>query len=514
MELLLDKKKCEYLNRIASGNAIHEESTEIIVSDKSPDISRIIRGAGNVFITNKEAREGKVTVEGNVKGVVLYIAEEERCIRKLEVAMPFFHSFDAEGVTSDSKVMVRANLRSFDVREINPRKVSVRANIDISYKAYEIAEKVTYENVLNGEEYGIYTKRRDFYGYCPIIMKEKNFSISDDIELSGEGTEMSSILLEGVSVNLAETKIIGNKSILKGVAEVSYVYETENGMVHCDEHELPFSHILDIEGMDEEHDLDVVLSVSGFEFDPQYDAAGKARYITVSITADALATVYEKHEARIMDDAYSTMYEIDVKRNGLTSVKCLNRAEKRVPVTESVKTGSGVKRVLDVTVSVLPPVRRREENREFISSDASVSVMYIGEDDMVYSANRRVPVICPLELSENHSYEVSSHICGKGYSVGTDNEINVRFFTDFDITETEEENVLCITSMAVDTEKSRNADKRCGVTVKRIDAGCDAWSLAKEYGATVEEICLVNGLSCGERLQEGRMVIIPKCKQK
>ncbi len=509
MELLLDKKKCEYLNRVACGNAIHEESTEIIVSDRSPDISRIIRGAGNVFITNKEARDGKVSVEGNVKGVVLYTAEGEKRVRKLDVAMPFFHSFDADGVTPDSRVTARVHLRSFDVREINPRKVSVRANIDISYKAYEIAEKITYEGVKGGEEYGICSRNRAFYGYTPIIMKEKGFSISDDIELSGEGNEMSTILLEEVSVSPTETKIIGNKSILKGVAEIAYVYENEDGTVHCDERELPFSHILDIEGMEEDHDLGVELSVSGFEFDPQYDAAGKARYITVSITADALATVYEKSESKIIEDVYSTMYEMDVKRNGLTSVKCINKAEKRVPVTESVKTGNGVKRVLDMAVSVFPPLRRREEGREFISSDAAVSVMYIGEDDMIYSVSRRVPVVCPIELSENHTFEVSSHIRGRGYSVGTDNEINVRFFTDFDITETEEESVSGVCEMSVDTEKSRRGEKRPGITVKRVTDSCDAWALAKEYAAEVSEICVANGISDNDKISQGRMVLIP-----
>ena len=509
MELLLDKKKCEYLNRVACGNAIHEESTEIIVSDRSPDISRIIRGVGNVFVTDKEARDGKVSVEGNIKGVVLYVGEGEKCVRKLDVSMPFFHSFDAEGATPDSKVTTRVYLRSFDVREINPRKVSVRANIDISYKVYEFAEKITYEGVKDEEEYGICTRKCTFYGYTPIIMKEKGFSISDDIELSGEENEMAKILLEDVTVSPSETKIIGNKAILKGIAEISYVYENEDGTVHSDERELPFSHILDIEGMEENHDLNVEIAVSGFEFDPQYDAAGKARYITVSITADALATVYEKSESEIIDDAYSTVYEIDVKRNSLTSLKCIDKAEKRVPITESVKTGNGVKRVLDVAVSVFPPLRRREEGREFMASDASVSVMYIGEDDMIYNVSRRVPVVCPIELSENRTFEVSSHIRGKGYSVGTDNEINVRFFTDFDITETEEESIMAVCEISIDAEKSFRSEKRSGITVKRVSDSCDVWSLAKEYATTVSEICVANGISESEKLSQGRMILIP-----
>ncbi|MBR3848570.1 MAG: DUF3794 domain-containing protein [Oscillospiraceae bacterium] len=510
MELLLDKKKCEYMKKIAQGSVIHEENTEIIVSDRSPDVVRIVRSFADVFVTDKEARDGKLSITGNVKGVVLYMAEGERCLRKIDVSMPFFHVFDADGVTPDSKLAARIHLRSFEVREVNPRKLAVRANIDISYRAYERSERTICFDVCDGEEYGICVRHRDVYGYSPIMMRDKSFAVSDDIELSGEGMEMSSILLGTATLSQNETKIIGNKAVLKGIAEINYVYETENGTVNCDGYEMPFSQILDIEGMEESHELEIGLSVSGIDFDPQYDASGKARYMTVSITADALVTVYEKFEDKVIDDVYSTKFETDVKYNSLTSERYITREEKRVPVTETVQTGSGVKKVLDVSVSVFPPVRRREEEREFISSDASVTVMYIGEDDLIYSASRRVPVICPVELSENHTYEVSSKIRGKGYSVGTGNEINVRFFTDFAITETEVMTVSAISEISADTESLRHGEKAPGVTVKRVERECDVWSLAKEHGASVEEICIANNISDSDYIAEGRMILIPK----
>ncbi len=510
MELLLDKKKCEYMKAVASGNASHEASAEIIVSDRSPDIARLVRSSGNVFLTDKEARDGKICITGNVRGVVLYLAEGEKCIRKLEVSMPVFHAFEADGVTPDSKLNIRAHLRSFDVREVNPRKVYIRANIDISYRAYERAERILCCGVKDGNEYGVCTRHREVYGYNPIIMREKNFSVSDDIELSGEETEMSTILLGDVTLIPSETKIIGNKAIVKGIADISYVYETESGTINSDEREIPFSQIIDIDGMDEDHDMEVEISVTGVDFDPQYDAAGKARYMTVSITAEADATVYESSEDSVVDDVYSTMCEMDVKQYTLTSSRRVNKDQRRVPVTEVVQTGNGVKKVLETVVSALPPIRRREEEREIISSDVQISVMYIGDDDLVYNATRRVPVICPIELSENHTYEVVSNVRGKGYSIGAGNEINTRFFVDFDITETEILAVSAIAEISADTEKLRYGDKCPSVTVKRVERECDVWSLAKEHATSVEEICVANNISDTERIPQGRMILIPR----
>ncbi len=510
MELLLDNKKSEYMRRVASGSAIHEENTEIIVSDKSPDIMRIVRGNGNFFLKDKEAREGKISVEGMIKGIVLYIAEGEHSMRKLDVAVPFFHTFDAEGVTPDSKVIVKSCLRAFDVREINPRKVSVRASVEVSYRAYERAEEVICGGVIDADKYGVCTKARKVYGYRPIIIREKSFSISDDIEFSGDEMNLSTILLGEVSLTQTETKIIGNKSILKGVADVSYVYSTEDGMLHSDERELPFSHILDIDGMDDSHELCVELAVTGFDFDPQYDAAGNARYMTVSITGEATATVFEQSEQEAIEDAYSTMYGFEVERRSVPVSKYIDKFEKRAPVSESIETGNGIKRVLDVSVSLFAPVKRRENDNEILSSDAQIFVMYIGEDDLTYGASRRISVVCPMELSENHNYEASARVRGRSYSIGRDNEINVRFFVDFGITEVESQNAAIVSAMEVDTEKFTDRKARASITVKRINKGCDVWSLAKEHGTTIEEIASANGISEEGYIPCGKMLIIPK----
>ena len=175
MELLLDKKKSEYMHCFDKGSAIHEEATEIIVSDKSPDIQRIVKGVGNAFIKSKDVRDGRISVEGTIKGVVLYIASEEKCPRKLDVSMPFFHTFESDGVTSDSKVLIKAVMRSFDVREMNPRKVSVRASVELAYRAYNICEEEICRGVIDAEKHGVEEKHTTIDNYRPIMIKRRAF---------------------------------------------------------------------------------------------------------------------------------------------------------------------------------------------------------------------------------------------------------------------------------------------------------------------------------------------------
>ena len=86
----------------------------------------------------------------------------------------------------------------------------------------------------------------------------------------------------------------------------------------------------------------------------------------------------------------------------------------------------------------------------------------------------------------------------------------MRFFADFDITETEQISVVSISEISVDAEHSMEMKDRPGVVVKRLMSDCDVWSLAKEHFTTEEEIKLANGIFDETELQAGRLVLIPQ----
>ena len=510
MELSLEKKATKRLECVFCGSSLHEENTEMIVPDHSPDIMRIVRGSADAFLRDKSARDGKIDVGGNIKGTVLYIAEGEKKVRKLDVLMPFAYVIDAPGVSDSSRISANVFLRSFDVREINPRKISVRANAELSVCAYGEREISFCHDITEGEELGVCTKKNTVSMYHPQNFREKGFTVSDDIELSSAESGMSGLLTSSAALKVTDTKIIGNKTILKGNAYISYVYENEDGSIGCGEYELPFSQIIDVEGMNEENDLKTALSVTGFELEPQYDAAGKAHYMTVSIAADATVLVLSRETVAIVDDVYSTKLPLDVRRCAEKCSSLCAKPEKRVAVTESIEAGTGVKSVIDVNVSIMPPSRRRDEGGEVLCSDASITVMYIGEDDGIYNASRRSIVVCPMPLDNAHKYDARVSVSSKSASVGASGEINVRFFTDFEITETEEIDVPVISEIFADAETVRETDSTPSVIVKRLARECDIWSLAKEYRTTVGEIKLANDITDDVTLSRGRMVIIPK----
>ncbi len=509
MELMLDRVCRERYDRVFCTTEMHEEMTEMIITDKSPDVLRIVKGCADVYIKDKSAREGKIDTSGNIKGVVLYIAEGESEVRKLDFSIPFSYVTDAKDVKPSSKVKASVCLKNFDVSEANPRKISIKATLELSVSAYEkkMLELANEINTPDGAE--VHTKKRGIELYNTTHIEEKPFVINDDIELTSSESELQSILTSSVSLSVTDTKIIGNKAIVKGIAEMAYMYKLYDGAVGSGEYELPFSQILDIEGMTEEDDLENCLTVSAFELEPQYDATGKARYMTASISAEVCSVVRRRERVEIIDDLYSVGSDLTLKRENLSCESFTDRVEKRVSVSEGIEAENGVKRVLDVDVKVFAPQRRREENEDRLVSDAVINVVYIGTDDVLYNVRRRKNVACPVSVIGGSNYEATARVNGKGYSVGVGNEINVRFFTDFDITETNDIAVPVISEAELSEIPEKKANSFT-VSVVRLSDEYDLWSLAKEHRSTVEEIKLANNIAEDSELKKGRMVLIPK----
>ena len=510
MELELEKRKKERYECIFDGRKIYEESCEIIVPDQSPDIARIIKGNAKAFLKDKNAREGKVDISGNIKGTVLYVAEGEKYIRKLNVSVPFAYVADCPGTAAESVITASVCVKTVDVREINPRKVSVKIGLEVHISVYKYGELSVCGGVKDATEYGIYTKTSEVSVYRPLRIANKAFVISDDIELNTSESDMGEILTSDVTLAVTDTKVIGNKAIIKGNAGITYVYTIGEEAVETGEYELPFSQITDVEGMNTEDSLKINLAVTGFELEPQYDASGKARYMTVSITSEASVYVFSHDCMELVDDAYSVKYPLELKKEKITEMKFCEKYVKRVAVSETLETGIGVKRVLDFSVCPMSPVRRRDEGGEVFASDATVTVVYVAEDDSIYSASRRVAIVCPMALKESRRYETTVSIGTKTFSLGGNNEINIRFFADFDIEETEETDLVSISGMSVDAEQPINVKERPGVVVKRIIEPCDIWTLAKEHLTTVEEIKAANGISDETELRRGKMILIPQ----
>ncbi len=82
-------------------------------------------------------------------------------------------------------------------------------------------------------------------------MAEKDFTFSEEMNLSPGREGAAEILTSRVHSYVTETKIVGSKLLFKGVFTVSLLYRTGGGRCCAASGELPFSQIMEVEGAPE-----------------------------------------------------------------------------------------------------------------------------------------------------------------------------------------------------------------------------------------------------------------------
>ncbi len=512
MNMELQGRTLTVYKTVLDTSIIHDESTEIIVPDASPDIARIICASGHGYVKEKTVRDGKVDVSGTIKGCVLYVSEGDDAIRKLDVSIPFNHSFDAGGITSNSFVMLKSWMQSFEAREVNPRKIAIRANVGIGIKGYEQGELEIYSGSQEAEKFAVEMKKQKLDVYAPVAVKNKGFTISDDVEVASNKAQFETLVSHNTELDITDTKIIGSKAIIKGNAYVSYLYMTKEGSMASCEHELPFSQIIDVEGMDEDCKLKVKLNIRGVELEPQHDITGDTRFISVSVLTDAYVLAYCDEEIEVIEDIYSTKYELNCNFDSKAVAHFSEHISKRIAVAETIETASAINSVVDYTVTLEPTFKRKEDGLESLVSETIIDLTYVGEDGGVYSVSRRCSAVCPVSEMGEISYDSAVKISGKSYSLPGGNEIIVRFYADYETDAVETQKVVYVSSVDVDTEKSKSSENSPSVIIKYINSDQQLWETAKRYNTTMHEIAAANALENEECVRAGSMLLIPKAR--
>ena len=106
-------------------------------------------------------------------------------------------------------------------------------------------------------------KRETQHAVLLTHIAEKDFTFSDQLDLSPGRDGAAEILSHRASGTVTEIKIVGSKLLFKGIFTVSLLYRAADGTCRAAAGELPFSQILEVEGAGEGAEPTVFLQLTG-----------------------------------------------------------------------------------------------------------------------------------------------------------------------------------------------------------------------------------------------------------
>ena len=308
MELELKKEQFACYQALPQLSENREETTETIVPDYLPDIARIVDASGCLFLRSREIADGKAQVSGMVRMTLLYVAEDAQGMKSFEYTLPLDETIEGRALSGSADSCLDGRLCSCEVRMLNPRKVFTRVNVELTLTPYVPASLSVCSGVKEQEAYKIETlcEKKDI-GIIRAI-REKDFTFSDEVLLSGTKEPIQELLRTKCALRVTDCKSIGNKIVLKGVARLDAIYLDESGNLASMSSELPFSQILD--GLAEEEGETTVrasLRLTGAEIHVGSESEpDNNRAISLRLYISAFTAVREVKSVCCVADLYST----------------------------------------------------------------------------------------------------------------------------------------------------------------------------------------------------------------
>lgn len=506
MEFELDRTQMNGFDAVLDTTLRPEETLEMIVPDACPDILRVVETDGKVLLHRKETMDGRVELSGTMKAVVLYLPDGETGVRHLEVNIPFTCGADGPQIASDCVAVASARLCGADTRTINPRKVLVRAEAAVDVAVFSPRMETICSRVLEAEEKKVEQLTETREVYLTACVQEKPFSFSDEVSLSSGRPAAVELLKSRVELARGESKIIGNKLILKGNAIVSLLYRGQDDGVYTAGGELPFSQILEIAGVAEDAECDVTLALTGSEC--TLSAEDDGRSVSVKLEALAQAVVRESQSLSVLVDAYSTREPLTVELAECPADARMDRGVRSQNARQVWETPTPVRELVDSRLSVTQVTQSREEERLILTAQVEIQALYRDEEGSLFSARYPMTVPCSLDLPEGCRCFCQCERVGDLYAAPTPGGIEVRFALDFRYCALSRERIIALSDL-YPGQAPESPGEQPSLVLRMLGQGERLWDVAKGYGTTIADIISANELE-SESAAEGRLLLIPR----
>ena len=484
----------------------HEESAEMIVPDSSPDISRIVSAEGEVFIRSAEARDGKAEIAGVIQISLLYIPEKTPVLQVLEYTMPFLM---IEDCPKDCGIL-RAKLHAEEIhaKALNPRKVYLQCKLGGDAVGYRHLTLPYTEDLENGEK--VCAEKLVHHESVTAItaLEERDFSCEETLHLPQNRGAVSVIVCSRIRTHVGDSKLVGKRMIVKGDCFADFLIRYENGHCESSSFELPFSHITDLDVL-QESAVQTFLQLTSVEARLVSDIDSGSE-IRLSLFGKLQLTITERRELRVLSDLYSTVYETEVDRQELQIYDPGTSTSRRQIWQNTLEVGLIPERILWVDASCGPVSAYRGAGREAeLRTLLRLRVLYAGEEGRILAAERSAEVLLPMD-DTGESIRCRA-VCGREVSaVAAQDGLALRVPVDFTMEPRKMKMISCVKSVRYEENKTKDTSAMPSLVLRRKKKEESLWQIAKQHNTACADILLANGCREETDLKENSLLLIPK----
>lgn len=483
MDYQFQEEKISCMRRIPAHTQTQEQTQELRLDEALPDIGRVLCAWGQVVLRGKEWRQESVGVNCGVKAWVLYAPEDGTAPQCVETWMQVNFRWDIPPVQRDGRISCQCALRSVDARILSGRKLMVRASVSVMPQIHIPEQTSVYTPAQCPADIQLL---QHTYPVCLLQETgEKAFVLDEELTLPASAPAMESPVYYTLQPEIAECRVLGDKTVFRGTAGLHLLYKTPEGTVASWDTEIPFSQYAQLEReYSEEAGVQVSPAVTALELEAQQ---GRIR---LKGSVSGQYAIYDRVTVTTAEDAYSLGRSVELEMAQVELPAVLQRQSQQMTLQEEAPFGGG--QVADVAFYPDAPQCQEQDGQWVVEQPGLFQVLYYGDDGILQCASVHAREQWNVPSQEQVQLNLWSAPVGKaqGQIGHQSTAVQAQVQVEMQAEAQEKKNTVRAISGAQIAEKDPN---RPSLILRKVGQE-DLWNIAKKAGSTVEAIEKANHL--------------------
>ncbi|HIZ20331.1 MAG TPA: DUF3794 domain-containing protein [Firmicutes bacterium] len=481
---------------------------DFVLPDYFPDIAAVLKCTLRPVIQSKQLSGDRMLVDGVAVIQALYLDEARRCVHCCEFTKPFTSTFPVKTGAGVPCAWVSAKTDYCNCRATSPRRLDVHGAFSVRLKLLaeggaDVVSGITGDSV--------YTKKNVVSYSVPAASAEKTFTLNEVLEL-GQGKPAAEALVRSDTVPvLNDCKLLANKMIIKGdlLLKNLYIDNADTGETQLVRHEIPFSQIIDVDGLDEEWQCDMRLDVVSCDIAITQNQNGENRLLEVNVKLAACVQCFRNGMAEVVTDAYSTRcpLRLETKRLDAECLKAVRSSDSVIKETLDLPE-DGVAQVMDIWCDAVPVSESCEEGHTKITGRMTIAML--AKDAQGIASYFERPGDFTLEFDDDcDAVESDIRVTDVDYSMAGAGRVEIR--AELSVTRRcyASDSFMAVTSASAEEESSFPAEK-AALKIYYASSGESLWEIAKACHTSMDAVIEENALP-GDVLTKDAMLLVPLC---
>lgn len=483
----------------------------IIVPDVKPDILKVLQVDAETFLTEKTIDNGKLILKGQVCVNVLYVPETEgERVQCIKGCFEFCETVKRAEFEQGMEVIALCDTSKVGYKLINSRKIGIESQIIINVSV-NTAEKMSFacgiEDPCEIKSDNICIKEFS-------ENKEITFKIDETVDLPcGDAVE---ILKSNITISEKDYRAITGKVILKGKVCTSLLYVTERCSYEHFDFEIPFTEVVDYEGIEEECECDVTYEILDTELRLVDSLNENGKSVSLSIRVQANIKWEKCAYTEYIKDCYFTDFECDFEYKEIDCEEIARKTMFSAIEKHIIEKSENTPDISKVYTTVAKPYITStdiQNGKIAVSGRIVVYVLYISDDEKcpISGIGEEIPfsylIECPEATRETDvllNVECEHISC----TINSSSCVEIRCGIAICGRVIRKKKVKVISEIS-----ARDIDEKDRAMVIYFVKEKDTlWSVGKNYHVKCKDICECNQLNEGEELKIGQKIVIPVSK--